>query len=552
MTDAAGPSLLDRIALPSLALGAGALVALSLPPWGWWPLAFVGIALFAVVVEQLDVAAVSRRRRFALAWLFGAGWMYLGMGWMVQLTIPGYLVASAVFASYHGLAAVLVSARSPLRWIGRPAAHALAEALRMSFPFGGVPLATLGISQVGGPFAGVARVGGVILLTWVTFQIGMVLPALLRTLIDSVRGADGDDGDDGDDMADGEHPISRSTLAAVGASVLVIALALTVAPSGSDTGRTLAIAAVQGGGEQGTRALDVPSIVVTERHLDATASIPTELGDELDLVFWPENTIDVDEVDGFATSDIADRVAAEATRLDTPLAVGLTEDVPGNRYTNAHVVVTPDQQITSRYDKVRRVPFGEYVPLRSLIERITSAVDIVGDAVPGEDPAVLELPTGERLATVISWEVFFGGRAREGVKLGGSAILNPTNGASYTGTIVQTQQVASSRLRAIETGRWVVQAAPTGFTAIIDDAGDVRQRSDQREQIVLYDTIELREGSTWYTTIGDGPFIVALLMTLLTAVAVGSWNARRQDDAGDGEAGEACSPEPAAALRPGA
>ena len=68
----------------------------------------------------------------------------------------------------------------------------------------------------------------------------------------------------------------------------------------------------------------------------------------------------------------------------------------------------------------------------------------------------------------ISWEIFFGGRARESVVHGAEAITNPTNGASYTGTIVQTQQVASSRLRAIETGRWVVQAAPTGFTAIVD------------------------------------------------------------------------------------
>ena len=78
---------------------------------------------------------------------------------------------------------------------------------------------------------------------------------------------------------------------------------------------------------------------------------------------------------------------------------------------------------------------------------------------------MLDLPDGARLAVVISWEVFFGGRARDGVKHGGQVLLNPTNGASYTGTIVQTQQVASSRLRAIETGRWVVQAAPTGLLA---------------------------------------------------------------------------------------
>ena len=124
---------------------------------------------------------------------------------------------------------------------------------------------------------------------------------------------------------------------------------------------------------------------------------------------------------------------------------------------------------------------------------------------------MLDLPDGQRLATVISWEVFFGGRAREGVELDAGLIVNPTNGASYTGTIVQTQQVASSRLRAIENGRWVVQAAPTGFTAFVSADGDVLERSSQREQIVIIRDVQLRNGRTWYTSLGDAPFIVAAL-----------------------------------------
>ena len=184
-------------------------------------------------------------------------------------------------------------------------------------------------------------------------------------------------------------------------------------------------------------------------------------------MLWPENVIDVED---FATSDELAAVAAEAARLGVPFAVGITEDVPGRpgRITNAQVVVTPDGEVTSRYDKVRRVPFGEYVPLRGLLEALGAPVDQVPtNAIAGTEPAVIDLPDGTRLGVVISWEVFFGGRAREGVKAGGEALLNPTNGASYTGTIVQTQQVASSRLRAIETGRWVVQAAPTGFSEFV-------------------------------------------------------------------------------------
>ena len=156
------------------------------------------------------------------------------------------------------------------------------------------------------------------------------------------------------------------------------------------------------------------------------------------------------------------------------------------------------------------MPFGEYVPLRGFLDALGAPVDQVPtNAVPGPTPAVIDLPDGTRLGVVISWEVFFGGRAREGVEHGGGVIVNPTNGASYTGTILQTQQVASSRLRAIETGRWVVQAAPTGFSAFVSPDGDVIDRTAVSEQAVIRHRLELRTGRTWYVRIGDRPFIVA-------------------------------------------
>jgi apolipoprotein N-acyltransferase len=294
-----------------------------------------------------------------------------------------------------------------------------------------------------------------------------------------------------------------------------------VAPSGSPTGDTLDVAAIQGGGEQGTSALEVPSSLVTERHLEATRSIPDDA--DLDLVLWPENTIDVSVFDGSA---VYQAIAAEAARLDAPFAVGVTEDPR----VNSQIVVAPDGDIVDQYVKVRRVPFGEYVPLRGVLDALGAPIEQVGrDANAGTGPAYLDLPDGTRLSVVISWEVFFAGRAREGVKAGGEAILNPTNGASYTGTIVQTQQVASSRLRAIETGRWVVQAAPTGFTAIVDADGTVRQRTAVSEQRVLYDSVELRSGRTWYVILGDPPFIAALLAAArLLAVVRSTEPARRR------------------------
>jgi len=144
------------------------------------------------------------------------------------------------------------------------------------------------------------------------------------------------------------------------------------------------------------------------------------------------------------------------------------------------------------------------------------------DAVAGTTPAVLDFVTDdgvERAAVVISWEVFFGGRAREGVVREAGFIVNPTNGSSYTWTVLQSQQIASSRLRAIETGRWVVQVAPTGFSAFVGPDGDVHSRTGVSERAVISREIPMRSGETPYVRMGDGPWIVALALIL-------AWNLR--------------------------
>jgi apolipoprotein N-acyltransferase len=99
-------------------------------------------------------------------------------------------------------------------------------------------------------------------------------------------------------------------------------------------------------------------------------------------------------------------------------------------------------------------------------------------------------------------------------------VLNPTNGSSFTGTIVQTQQVASSRMRAIETGRWVLQVAPTGFSAFIDDEGRVLERSAVSERRMLQRSVELREGLTPYTRLGNGPGLVLAALCIASGWAI--------------------------------
>jgi apolipoprotein N-acyltransferase len=118
----------------------------------------------------------------------------------------------------------------------------------------------------------------------------------------------------------------------------------------------------------------------------------------------------------------------------------------------------------------------------------------------------------------ISWEIFFGGRVRDGVEAGGEIVTNPTNGASYEGTIVQTQQVASSRLRALETGRWVTQVSPTGFSAFVSPSGDVHQRTTITEQEVIRRDVPLRTGRTWYVRLGELPWVAVFALVLSGAL----------------------------------
>jgi apolipoprotein N-acyltransferase len=265
-----------------------------------------------------------------------------------------------------------------------------------------------------------------------------------------------------------------------------------------------------------------------ERHLEATRTIQAG---SADLVVWPENVIDLVALAG--SPELA-QVAAEAARIGAPFAVGVTEDARDDHFINAQAIVSETGEVISRYEKVHRVPFGEYMPLRSLLHALGAPTDLVPrDAVAGTNPGYLDIPTpkGEvRAATVISWEVFFGNRAADGVEHGGTFILNPTNGSSYTGTILQSQQVASSRLRAIENGRWIVQVSPTGFSAFVSPDGDVLDRTAVSEQKVVIRTISLKSGRTWYSHLGDTPFVILMLLVLAGSWVVPgrTWLARRR------------------------
>ncbi len=465
---------------------AGLLLALSVPPWGWWPLAFVA---FALLSRKLDEP--SRRARGLRGAAFAFGWFLPSVVWMVDFTLPGFAIVLLLWSFFWALAAIACPP-GRWRWLALPAAAVLAELVRWSWPFGGQPLATVAMSQVDSPLGPTVRLLGPLLLVALVVAVGVALDAL----------------------AGGGRRLGGVVLVGVVAVVLVAG----VAPDGAVTGH-LDVALVQGGGPQNTRAADTDERDVFERHLAASVGVDTPV----DLVVWPENVINVEGP--VEENREGEELAALSRELDGTLVVGAVEG-DGDGFHNS-AIAYEDGEIVDRFEKVRRVPFGEYVPLRGLLEPVAGDALPERDAIEGEGPAVLDTDVG-RLGVVISWEVFFANRARDAISNGGEVLLNPTNGSSYWLTIVQTQQIASSRLRAMETGRWVLQVAPTGLTAIITPDGEVIDRTSVSERAVVQGTIETRSGETVYTRWGDWPMtLLAVAVLLLVRPRARSWWGRR-------------------------
>jgi apolipoprotein N-acyltransferase len=195
---------------------------------------------------------------------------------------------------------------------------------------------------------------------------------------------------------------------------------------------------------------------------------------------------------------------------------GVVEDQGPDHFRNAAVAWTPSGSIVARYDKVHRVPFGEYVPYRGLFSHLADLSLVPRDAVPGHGSGLLATPAGH-LGVVLSYEVFFQGRNRSAIRSGGQVLLVPTNASSYRISQVPTQEVAAARLAAWETGRNTLQAAPTGYSALIDSRGRVLARSVLGRRQVLVGSVQARFGQTIFVLFGELPVLSLAVLVLIAA-----------------------------------
>ena len=477
-----------RVAGPSVA--AGVLLALSLPPWGWWPLGLAGAG-----VLYWRLGGLGLRTRVWSGWLAGLGCYAIGLFWARAFNWYGAVVLILVEALFFAAAAALTP---PVR--GRAlsfvAACTLAEALRMTWPFGGLPLGGVYLGQAGGPLVQLARLGGPLLITagvWAGGVAGATIVAWLlarrsRTAVPSLIGA-----------AVIAMGLAAST--AVGA----------VASDGGPPVGTVRVALVQGGGQRGLSKEQVPPAMVYDAQLSAMYAVASARP-RPELVVWPEDVVALDRP--LAGSSEAATLSRLARSLRTTLLVGLTEPASATTFRNEVVAWGPRGNIVGVFEKVHRVPFGEYVPFRSFFAHFADLSGVPTDAVPGDGTGLMRTPAGP-LGLMVSFEIFYPGRSLESVRAGAELLTVPTNTSSYGTSQVPTQETAAAVVQTIETGRDLVQAAPTGFSAVVSQRGVVVERSDLGRRQELFATVALRRGMTPYDHWGDLPVLILAALALV-------------------------------------
>lgn len=495
-----GPSAARaRVSRPvavALAMASGAAWALAAPPRGWWALLPLGAAALTVALHGRTL-----RLRLLLGGLAGLVLYATTLVWLVDFAVPGYTAVVLLEAVMLAVAVGLVPGAHTGRWAGGwwalPAVLVLLDAAQTRFPFDGFPLPALVFSQLDGPFALAAPVGGSPLVTAVAATAGVALAAVVLA-----RG--------------------RRRLVAVGIATVVVGAPLVAgaAVSTSPAG-TLDVAVVQGGGPRGLRAVFTNPEDTTDRQFAVAEQIAESPG----LVLLPESAISVSGP--IAGSSAERRVADLARRLDTSIVVGVVE-AEDNAFRNAAVLWGADGERLGRYEKEHRVPFGEYIPGRALLERLTDLTALVPrDAVVGQGEALLDSPAGP-LGVAVSYEVLFADRVREAVTAGGRIVLVPTNAASYVSDEVPAIEVAAARLRAREFGRTVLQAAPTGYSAVVLPDGQVVAQTALGAPGLLRETVPLRTGLTLYARLGDLPFITLAIIFLATPAFIRQVRRRRR------------------------
>jgi len=515
-----------------LSSAAGLLLALAYPRPGYGVAAFVALVPLLLALRGASLVAALARGyacgaiffTILLYWIVGVVHTYGGLPWPVgalTLALLVFYLATyvAIFASLIAVSwrmfGALTLAAAPVFWVGL-------EIVRARL-MGGFPWGVLGYSQTSNlPFLQVTTLGGIFaasfLVAGVNAAIALLVAAPRRVASRVLAGA--------------------FLSAACGAWIAGAAVLRTGTTEAG--GERIKVAAIQANVAQGRKWTSGEEAAIVDELLALTRRAAAG---GARLVVWPESASPfafnrpVRRTEGGRTGialephpEYFTTVTALAGELDITLIAGSVDyRLEGDRLaaTNSAFVLGGDGMLAPPYDKIHLVPFGEYVPLRRILFFVDRLVQgAIAGFVPGTRLEPLPTPLGAA-ATFICYEAIFPEVVRR-LAIGSSFLVNITNDAWFGSSSAPEQHLAMASVRAIETRRYLLRAANTGISAIVDPYGRIIERTSMQEQTVLSGEIEVRGGETPYMMTGDLlAWACAILTFLYAALHVAAYARRR-------------------------
>jgi len=481
-----------RAVKAALAVTAGAALPLAFAPFDLFFVAPLAYAVLFLVWQH-----ETPRRAFVLGFLFGFASFLAGVHWVyVSLHVYGllhpliaatmtalFVAVLALFPALTGLVAGALRSTSGLAaWlVTLPALWVLTEWLR-GWLFTGFGWLSAGYSQTDSWLAALAPVGGVHAMSWAVLLSAGVLAVLARG-------------------AGRERSLALAALAVIWGGAYAVGGVGFTRPKGE----LLSVALVQGAVPQ--------ELKWREEQFQSTLRLYRELTEQAvgnDLIVWPEAAIPT--LYDYLTSylDGIERMAADGgSTVVLGVLTGTIED-----FQNALVALTEPRQF---YYKRHLVPFGEYFPVPGFVRewlRLMSLPYIDAEPGPAGQPP-LDV-AGERLAITICYEAVFGAEQLHSLPES-TLLVNVSNDGWFGNSIGPHQHLQIARVRAAEAGRYMLRAANTGITAVIDPRGRVVSRIPQFEPGVLTDVVQGFNGATPYAVVGNYPVVLGTLLVLLLA-----------------------------------
>ncbi|SBN63527.1 Apolipoprotein N-acyltransferase [Curtobacterium sp. 9128] len=493
-----------RIALPLAVIG-GLLFALSFPSPGWWFLAYPAVACLL-----LSAMGQGWRRAAWLGYLGGVAFWIPAISWAGRYLGPVPWLALALFeAAMFALGSVAIALA--YRWVARvvpstagrvwglPAVVAALwtgrEWFSGSWPYGGFAWGRVGLSQSESPFAHLVAYVGVLGLSFVVVYCVAVVVSL--GLVGGIQ--------------------LRMRVAVAG---LLVAAVLAVPAWPTATDGTIRIESVQGNGPAGYFDRAAPGQV-----LESQVAATDVSAKGVDLVVWPEASA---EFDPRQQPVIASALHSVVQSVGAPVVAGAITQTPSGVLHNTSFVWTADGWQSS-YDKKRPVPFGEYVPDRWFFSKL--APSLIGllqrDYTPGTKPNVLDV-AGIKAGIAICFDIVDDGLTRDMARGGAQVILAQTNNADFSGTDENLQQLEIARMRAIETGRSLVNISTVGASQVIDPSGRTIDRVPEYTATSMVTDVPLSTSTTPATVVSGLVALVLSLGGLLVLIACAPFHTPRR------------------------